>query len=1059
MRRLWLVVLGLGVVLLVAYSLRRPLDEADSPPPPGTESRTDRESVGLSEEERPSPPTSSDQSASQREPGPPAPAEFLGRVVDSLGKPVPDGLVQVIPWTRGDLDWEPAWQADDWGPLDRRRATQRTNAAGEFSFDPQPGAELGSVLWASHQEFLAGCLLVPPAHEGLIEIVLESAPGSRVAVVDASGRRVPSAVVRQFGLTPASASRGADGRTIERARRLLTGEYRTKETGLADVDRFPGDVVLVASASGRSSLPWRGTPGASLTLELGNTFSVGGQVSLPDWSHLNYEGERRILVEAEWLGERRALASVREVVAGPWGPLLIPLVPQARYTVRLEGSPIIPAFHEFAAPAPDQHLNIVLAAEMGHALSVRALDEHGAGVPDAEATSSWFEGDRERVLRRRADPEGYIDNWSFPSGAHVRTLVSAPGRASQWTDEVLFPEDRPQTHPVILRHGSRLVGRCMQGGAPARDFDIIVWEPLHARFTQVRRTFRDRDDGSFEFPDAPMGAIAVSAATSELSYSRPIHATLPSEEQVVLELVSPLRGRGRVVDLETDEPVDSASVQTFTVLSDGSLRPWGRPRSVDSGGEFAFDGFVMGQNVVRVSAEGFALREARAFAREGTVDFGRITLDRPRHLTLQLVAEEPFDFTRVSATGADDHPLPRKSFDAGGFVRFEGINDGARLVKLEGSPQAPWIFLRLDLEPRKEWSYTHRVSGRRRLNVEVVGSSDDVPSIVGLSISYQAPRGVLTEMGIPFRLDGSTSIVGIDADSAQVEVMGPVKVQASVLAELRGDELHARLDLGEEPFRLRVVDSGGAPIPGTLVRLTDSLPTAFYLVATTDETGAFLFTGVPRRAVLVSLEHESRGRLFGARIDGAAGAAEVVLSSEASLHLGALDGDVPIVGVLARAQVSSLGPRWSVLGYSDDAGRVLAEQMGAGVYTVSLNHAECWPVTVECRASIPPELQRVQIRRLGSLGFTLSTPEGAVVRGLRLELHSIEFDTDVANWIQEKRVSSRSGLVSDAQGEIRVHGLPRGSYRYRVATSQGETVEGLCEVPPGALASVPIIVR
>jgi hypothetical protein len=460
---------------------------------------------------------------------------------------------------------------------------------------------------------------------------------------------------------------------------------------------------------------------------------------------------------------------------------------------------------------------------------------------------------------------------------------------------------------------------------------------------------------------------------------------------------------------------------------------------------------------VRASAPGYAVREARAFARGEAVDFGLVALDRPRTLELRLAVEGPIDFAQAYAHGTKDTVLPVQGFDASGVTRFENISAGMHHVALEGIPQATWAILRLDLQSGRAWSFTHKLNGRRRLVVDVTGSSEDVPSIVGLGVSFVSAGGVPTELGVPFEPDRPLMLEGIDADSAFVTVLGPVRIKASTVAELRGDELQGRLDLGEEPFRLFVVDPAGSPVQGALVRVSDSLSTALNLAATTDAGGACLFTGIPRRTVLVSLEHESRGRLLERPIDGRQEEVTLVLAGDARLHLVALDGEVPIAGVCAQARVTSIGPRWSLLSHSDSSGRVLADNLSEGTYFVALDHPECWPVTVECRASNPPELQHVQVRRLGSLSLSLRTADGAPVPGRGIGLHSLEFDADVAVWIQEGRVPSKGGLVSDAKGEIRIQGLPRGAYRYRLGTTEGETLEGLCEVLPGTQVSVPLV--
>jgi hypothetical protein len=967
--------------------------------------------------------------------------------------------VQAVAWAQSDADWEPAWHLDDWGPLDRSRIACQTDENGAFHLAEEAQAALGWALWASHPGFVASCAVIDGAATTGSEtlLVLEPGPPLRVDVVGPDGRGASAAIVHQYGTTPPSALRGEDGRTMERARRLFVERYETDRGGTAELGRFPGEVVLVASAGGMTSAPWRGIPDASVRLVLEECFTIGGSIAFPDWSHLNYAGERRLLVEVRSPTGTLGLASARNVVAGLWGPLTLPIVSAGRYTLRLEGSPIVPVHQEFDAPAPGEHLVVNLAPEVGHPLWIQALDERGKGIPDAEACSFWKEEGRERVLRRRGDLEGYIVNWSFPTGARVNSFVTAPGFAGQWHGEVIFPEATPVTHPVTLKQAASLAGRCMSDGKPVSDFEVVVWEPSRSEFTQIRREFNGRPDGSFEFSDAPTGFVAIAAATRDRPYSRPLHLTLPTRDPVVIDLAPPLPGRGQIVDLETGAAVPEARVQIVAVVREGPLRLWGSPHSVDSDGRFEFAGFVSGQNAVRVSAGGYTDREVRAVSLDGVVDFGRVSLDRPRTLELRLEAETAFDFAQVTAQGSGGTPpLPLATFDSAGFVRFEGAGAGTNYVRLLGSPQAPWISLRLTLDSGHDWSFSHKLNGKRRLTVEVGGTSEDLASIVGLSVSYSSPDGVHTELGLPFEPNQTLSLEGIDSDSACVRVMGPVKVMASAMTELRGEELHARLDLAEEPFVLRVVDANGAPVSGVFVSVSDTRPSALYLYATSTADGLCFFTGLPARPVLISLQHETLGRRLGVVVDGSKKEAVLVLTNDARLHLETVDVDAPIAGVRARASTASIGSRWSVLGHSDDGGQLVADNLGEGAYVVALDHPDCWPVTLEAKASSTPSPQRVQIRRRGALSFALRSPEGSAHAGKTLELHSLEFDTDVTEWLGEGMVVSQTGLTSDSKGEIRIERLPRGPYRYRLATSAGDWIEGRCEVLPGALISVPV---
>jgi hypothetical protein len=993
----------------------------------------------------------------QREPIPTGSVYVTGRVLARDGSPIAGAVVTWTAWSPLDLAWEPAWQADDWGPLHRATREARTDELGRFHFGEGLDAPLGAVLWASHAGYTASCRLHGPESSGFegLTLGLEPAAPAGARVIDAAARAVPGAVVEQFGLTPRSAPFGADGRTEERARRLFARRYTADESGRVELAGFPGESVLMASQNTKTSEPWRGLPGIEVTLRLTGAFTIGGTVELPDWSHLNYTGERRIVLTAELGTESRVLASLRPIEEGEWGPCALPILVGARYALKLEGSPVIPVFRDFTAGAPGAHLELHLRAELGNALSLYVEDEHAVPIPDAEVASYWEQDGEQRVLRRRAAADGYIDNWSFPDGARVRSFISAPGFAGQWLGEIQFPEPSRRTHRVTLERSANLVGQCLLEGKPLEDFEVLAWRPGRCAFSQIAQSFRGREDGTFELADVPSGELAVCASTLLLPFTRPVHVVVPSERELLLELAAPILGSGEVVDLESGRPIPKATVHVLAPLAEGQLRPWGRRREVDQDGGFSIQGFLPGENAVRVRAEGYVVRDRRASSRDGRVDFGRITLDRLRALDLRLLADSPHDFTAITAAGIGSTAWRRRSFDGEGRLRFDEASAGIHFVALEGTPQATTVVLRLDLRPGRAWSYTHKIAGTRRLSMEIVGETDEsTSSLLGLSISYPSPEGAHTELALPFQSQGIVTVDGIDADSAQVSVMGPLRTQTGALATLRGEELYARLDLGGVPFLLRVVDPSGAPVSGALVRLADSQPSAFYSVASADQDGVCLLRGLPERTLIVSVEHETRGRITGVPIDGGAGEAEVVLASDAALELVIRDGTEPLAGVDVNVLITSIGPRWTLLGMSDSEGRVSAGQLAEASYRVATEHPDCWPTTVEARAARDPLPAEVQVRRRGSLSFEVRNASGSPMVGGLIELVSEEFDAMVEAWLEEGLVSG--SLACDPAGRARVERLPRGRYSWRVLASDGERLSGTCEVLPGRLVHVPV---
>lgn len=986
-----------------------------------------------------------------------------GLVVSTAGAPLAGAEVTWHGWHQKDLDWEPAWQADDWGPLARTIATAVTDAAGDFAFDHEVVGELGTVLWATHREHEAACVLLAAGESptsSTATIRMGPPAAMRVRVVDGSGNPVAGAEVDHFGVTPSRAPRGADGKTPERARRLLARTYPGDVSGTIRCAAFPGDQVLVAREGGRRSLPWRGRQQDEVLLVLESTFTIAGSVTFPDWSHLGYEGERRLIVRARRGEDTLQLLSLRPLVEGAFGPETLPLLVGAEYELEVAGSPIVPLLETFPAPTPDARLDFELAPELGHSLTFLVEDEAGRPLGDAEAASEWEVAGRTHRLRRRAEPDGYVFAWSMPPDVEVRTLITAPGCGGQWCYPIRVPENPPATHRVILKKEAVLRGRCTHGGRPLSDFEVVAWVPGQSSLSQVARTFRGSPDGRFEMDGVPEGKLQVVASTGKLPHCRPRLVELPSSEILELELEAPIVGSGQVLDLESGAPIEGARIQALAATAEGVLRPWGPVNLSDREGRFAFEGFLTGRNVILVRAEGYAERELQSISKDsGSVDFGRITLDRPQTLELRLVSDkDPTTVSGLTAEGTEGTPLPRRSFDAAGVVRFPEASSGTNFLLLEGSPSPTWTYLRLELERGRVWRFEHRVSGRRRLVVDVIGGGEERATFRGLVIGYVSRQGVQTELGVPFPASGTLSFDGIDAEGARVTVLGatgPLRLVA--LAELQGEDLHARLELDAEPFVLRVVDPEGAPVPGVVVRLSESAPAPFHVQATTDGDGLCDFRGLPRRTLSASLEHEVLGRAIGIPVDCARGEVELVFSTAGRLDLRIRDGFEPLAGVLAKVQLSPVGPRWSVLGTSDETGAILASDLGEVSYRITTDHPDCWPTTAELLATPSPSPQEIQVRRRGALLLRLQAVDGSPLASAPVDLFSEEFGADVRSWIEAGAVRARTGLVTDSAGEMRVERLPRGPYRLRVRGSDERIREERCEVAAGQLTLVPVV--
>ena len=56
--------------------------------------------------------------------------------------------------------------------------------------------------------------------------------------------------------------------------------------------------------------------------------------------------------------------------------------------------------------------------------------------------------------------------------------------------------------------------------------------------------------------------------------------------------------------------------------------------------------------------------------------------------------------------------------------------------------------------------------------------------------------------------------------------------------------------------------------------------------------------------------------------------------------------------------------------------------------------------------------------------------------GVQVELTSQEFQVPVEDWVRDEKVRAPNGLKTDALGQLRIEGLPRGGYSWSVGGVQ-----------------------
>ena len=183
---------------------------------------------------------------------------------------------------------------------------------------------------------------------------------------------------------------------------------------------------------------------------------------------------------------------------------------------------------------------------------------------------------------------------------------------------------------------------------------------------------------------------------------------------------------------------------------------------------------------------------------------------------------------------------------------------------------------------------------------------------------------------------------------------------------------------------------------------------------------------------------------------------EIVIANDCSADVRAVDRDVPLAGL--RLELVDILGQDTVFDAKDTSpeGRARFEDLEQQEVELSVTALGHWPTRVRFTPTPTGIQQDVQVRRLGGARIR-ATLVGTPLRKRVIDLRSIEFDTDVLEWVTAGRVHASSGrLETDDDGRLVVDGLPNGPYRWTAKNSDGETVTGEFVVPARATTDVTV---
>lgn len=983
-----------------------------------------------------------------------------------------------------ELTWTPMLEsvvdgkaAPNWEEIESITQRTRTGEDGTFGFASEPSVRsaYGSVIWATHPDHEALPILIQGMGQdlpGFAVHVLPAVTRGTVRVVEEDGAPVTGAAAEQTCPFPDRRGPRWELPVEVRARAVLRRTMITDAEGQAPLLAFPEVHEVWASKEGRVAEPWRGAHRPEVTLVLRAAFTARGSVLVE--GETREPGPRPFVSCGAVRGEQ-----VEELITLPvdddwtWGPVEMPLMSCDRFRFRMEGAWLVPQDVFVEPPDPGGEVIVDFETATGHDIWYLMTDAAHEIVTPGEVTIRW-PGERGWTsLTTPTRSDGYVEIRGCPAG-RIEGVATAPGYAREVLEAEMVPPPEPQVVRIEMTRSGTLRGRCVHRGEGVENFDLVLWSATDpaAVIETARHEVRGSSDGSFEWDEAPEGRVSVVAAAPGFGQSKvhqiSLSATRPSE--VVLKVLDPITGRGRVVDQVTGEPLSDAEVQ-LRLGNDRTRRELFGP-AIRTGADGTFElsdlSSVPSTFVVRAEGHAEVARTVRGIPGE-VLDLGVIALERTQTLAVKLVSDTPIDATRyVVGSQARPEEIPMTRFGADGELRFESVSAGPVFLVVD-HPEGGRLFGQKVLVAGWPWSIELPVEGTRRLLVEVESAPGfEMPRAAMVSVSFENPNQDSIIRSIPIEGEGRYVLDGMPDTMVNVALQS--LDEANYLASLGavsgafrgGKELELRIVAGADLQRVRVRDGSGTPLPGVRVMIGTAGMVESCVYDITDAQGECSLVLSPRDPLFAALESEVHGHHFGIPIQRPSDPEQVIeleLVADGRLDFLLRDGGTPASGLTCRLEDATLG-RSSTLPVrsSDSEGRAVWEKLANGEFLFRAHHPDYLPAREIVRPSHSLEPRVIQVRRTGAVTFELVSQSGASVAGLPIQLHSVEFDKDVAEWVSINYVvPPPRGLVTDATGRLFLDDLPHGEYVWRVTPPGGEPQEGRASVIAGGQVHAPII--
>lgn len=274
-----------------------------------------------------------------------------------------------------------------------------------------------------------------------------------------------------------------------------------------------------------------------------------------------------------------------------------------------------------------------------------------------------------------------------------------------------------------------------------------------------------------------------------------------------------------------------------------------------------------------------------------------------------------------------------------------------------------------------------------------------------------------------------------------------------------GEARRVRIQLSTGRLEVRVVDPQEHPLAGAIVNVVPAGSQAgmWRLIDDTDFEGAVRFGGVGYRSVHVAAYHPAWGSALKRDVrvqpDGSA-EVTLALGGGEPLEVRLLEGSDAVAGV--QADLCPFEPvRALVTARSDEDGILRFSRIGKGSYSLALRRAGFWSSTEAIEVDGPHPRIDLQVRRIGELVVEVRNSDGVPVSDRSVSLRPLDVAGSLSDWLRGGRIdASSTELRTDAQGELRVGGLPAGRFECSVELDGATRLEGTCRVQGGTTTRV-----